>query len=325
MANYNFKQIGPFINRASKQSNALHLNWMKQFTGRINSLIVEPLETDCPPMIAQEYDALAAAVVVEDDCYKIITRSTLTEQIAQADDQRDNTFMGMKTMVEALGRVGTAAQKEAAPHVLQAIRDYQVSTRDGYELESTRIEQLIQQLEIAPLATDCTTLGITALVSQLKTENQQVVDLISLRNEQQAGVDPAAMQTARKQVDELYVEMVMIVNAFAIAEQVDGESAYDHAIEVINEDEDYYIQHVFTKGKLKKLKIGDATITYAQGETWREAIEEHPEENEGWTVSLDDEVLYQAKRLLDEYDEPVSADAKVAEGEYSFEEPQPEE
>ena len=64
-------------------------------------------------------------------------------------------------MVEALGRVGTAAQKEAAPRVLQAMRDYQVNISEGYELESTHIAQLIQQLEVSPLADDCTTLAVT--------------------------------------------------------------------------------------------------------------------------------------------------------------------
>ena len=79
-----------------------------------------------------------AAVQAEDEAYRTITRSPLSDQIAEADQVRDNTFVGLRTMVEALGRVGTAAQKEAAPRVLQAMRDYQVNISEGYELESWR-------------------------------------------------------------------------------------------------------------------------------------------------------------------------------------------
>ena len=185
-----FKQINAFINRAQRAPNAGHLSWMKKFKERMQTLIVTTLGQDCPAMVSDVYTRLAAAVVTEDDCFRIITRSALTEQIAEADTTRDNTFIGLKTMVEALSRVGTAAQKDAAPRVLQAIRDYQVSTTENYELESTHIEQLIQVLEINPLSADCATLGITALVAQLKSENQQVQALISQRSEEQNKHDP---------------------------------------------------------------------------------------------------------------------------------------
>ena len=173
MATTRFKQINAFINKANHAPHAAHLSWMQRFQERVGTLIVTELGQDCPAMIVSQNTALVAAVQAEDEAYRTITRSPLSEQIAEADQVRDNTFVGLRTMVEALGRVGTAAQKEAAPRVLQAMRDYQVNISEGYELESTHIAQLIQQLEVQPLADDCTTLAVTALVGQLKTENQQ--------------------------------------------------------------------------------------------------------------------------------------------------------
>ena len=232
---------------------------------------------------------------------------------------RDNTFVGLRTMVEALGRVGTAAQKEAAPRVLQAMRDYQVNISEGYELESTHIAQLIQQLEVSPLADDCTTLAVTALVSQLKTENHRCRRSLAQRNEQQAGIDSQAMQRARQAADLVYVETVMVVNAFAVVEQQQGVSPYDHAIDVVNQDQEYYVQQVFPRG-VKKLKIAaNVYFSYYQGETWREAVDEGLQSNEGWTVTADDEVLYQQRRLLDKQGEPVDAATKVEAGQYSLE------
>ena len=314
-----FKQIEPFVGKMQRAPHAAHLSWMQRFQERVQTLIVTELGEDCPAMITSQNTALVAAVQAEDEAYRTITRSPLTEQIAEADQVRDNTYIGLRTMVEALGRVGTAAQKEAAPRVLQAARDYQVSVTENYELESTHISQLIQQLEVQPLSDDCTTLAITPLVGQLKTENQQVQTLIARRNEQQAGIDAQAMQRARVAADLVYVETVMVINAFAVVEQQQGVSPYDHAIDVVNQDQEYYVQQVFPRG-VKKLKIAaNVYFSYYQGETWREAVDEGLQSNEGWTVSADDEVLFQQRRLLDKQGEPVDAATKVEAGQYSLE------
>ncbi|WP_155808828.1 DUF6261 family protein [Xylanibacter brevis] len=314
-----FKQIEPFVGKMQRAPHAAHLSWMQRFQERVGTLIVTELGQDCPAMIVSQNTALVAAVQAEDEAYRTITRSPLSDQIAEADQVRDNTFVGLRTMVEALGRVGTQAQKEAAPRVLQAMRDYQVNISEGYELESTHIAQLIQQLEVSPLSDDCTTLAVTALVAQLKTENQQVQTLIAQRNEQQAGIDAQAMQRARQAADLVYVETVMVINAFAVVEQQQGVSPYDHAIDVVNQDQEYYVQQVFPRG-VKKLKItANVYFSYYQGETWREAVDEGLQSNEGWTVTADDEVLYQQRRLLDKQGEPVDAATKVEAGQYSLE------
>ena len=321
-----FKQINAFVARQKEAPHAAHLSWMQRFQERVQTLIVTELGQDCPAMIVSQNTALVAAVQAEDEAYRTITRSPLSEQIAEADQVRDNTFVGLRTMVEALGRVGTAAQKDAAPRVLQAMRDYQVNISEGYELESTHIAQLIQQLEVSPLADDCTTLAVTALVSQLKTENQQVQTLIAQRNEQQAGIDAQAMQRARVAADLVYVETVMVINAFAVVEQQQGVSPYDHAIDVINQDQEYYIQQVFPKAKLKKVKITDAISFYfTTNETWKKAVEQHPEENAGWTVTEDNELLYQTQRLLDAQGNAVDATKKVDDTkQYQLEQPAPD-
>ena len=323
MATTRFKQINAFINKASHAPHAAHLSWMQRFQERVGTLIVTALGEDCPAMVTSQNTALVAAVQAEDEAYRTITRSPLSDQIAEADQVRDNTFVGLRTMVEALGRVGTAAQKEAAPRVLQAMRDYQVNISEGYELESTHIAQLIQQLEVSPLADDCTTLAVTALVSQLKTENQQVQTLIAQRNEQQAGIDAQAMQRARQAADLVYVETVMVINAFAVVEQQQGVSPYDHAIDVVNQDQEYYVQQVFPKAKLKKVKITDAISFYfTTNETWKKAVEQHPAENAGWTVTEDNELLYQTQRLLDAQGNAVDATKKVDDTkQYQLEQP----
>ena len=69
------------------------------------------------------------------------------------------------------------------------------------------------------------------------------------------------------------------------------------------------------------LKItDDLSFSYVQGETWAQAIEEHPTDNAGWAVSDDDldHVLYE-DQLLKKSGEAVDAKSKVASGEYTLE------
>jgi len=73
--------------------------------------------------------------------------------------------------------------------------------------------------------------------------------------------------------------------------------------------------------KQQKIILITANVyfSYYQGETWREAVDEGLQSNEGWTVTADDEVLYQQRRLLDKQGEPVDAATKVEAGQYSLE------
>lgn len=316
-----FKQINPFIAKVRTQMHIRHLSWMKRFDSRVSACITE-LGQDTPAMLSQAYTALHAAIEHEDQVFLIIQESALTATIEEWDQKRDNTYVGIRTMVEALGRIGTAAQKEASANVLNRMNHYKVDTHERYADESEKISQLIQDLQAQPLSADVETLGLTAQVATLKTENETTEQYLALRQEERAQQDPKAMTKAREATDEQYTLTVQVMNAFAIVEQQQGVSPYDTTIDNINSDQEYYIQHVFTKEKkLKTLKITDEVqFNYVQGETWATAIEEHPQENAGWAVSDDDlnHVLYM-DQLLKKGADAVDATSKVASGEYTLE------
>ena len=323
-----FKQINPFIAKVRTQMHIRHLSWMKRFDSCVGACVTE-LGLDVAVKVRHAYEALHAAVEHEDQMYLVIQESALTATIEEWNQKRDNTYVGIRTMVEALGRIGTAAQKDAAANVLNRMNHYKVDTHERYADESEKISQLIQYLQAQPLSADVETLGLTAQVATLKTENETTEQYLALRQEERAQQDPKAMTKAREATDGQYTLTVQVMNAFAIVEQQQGVSPYDTTIDNINSDQEYYIQHVFTKEKkLKTLKITDeVSFNYVQGETWATAIEEHPQENAGWAVSDDDldHVLYM-DQLLKKGADAVDATSKVASGEYTLEgdEPQPD-
>ena len=243
-----FKQIKSILGRVGNQSHKTHLLWMKTFRDRVTDNVITPMGDSCPALISDAFSSFDTAVTHEDQTAIIIQKSQHTEEIEKADDVRDNTWLGIKTMAEALLRVGTDVQKAAAKRFLDSASAHKIGISQKYEIETESIRQFIQQCE-GTLAADVATLGLTSLIAQLKQENETVHTLIQQRNTEAAGVDPTAMQTAREQTDAAYKQLVILINAFAITTWANGQSPYDTCIDLVNSDIDYYERHVFSKKK----------------------------------------------------------------------------
>ena len=325
-----FKQIKGFVHTVAKQSNTRHLSWMTQFKNRMQTEIVDVIAEDVPPLLTSAITQLNTAVEHEDQTYLLPSYKALSAQIAELDDQRDKKYAAAKQMATALTTLGSADQQQYAQELLDMMDHYKVDTKASYAEETTKMNQLIQELQSSAWQTKLTALALKTTFDDLTSLNTQIQALIDERNDALSQIPEQAMRTARAASDEAYALCVTVINAFAIAQWEVGQSPYDTCIDRVNQDQEYYVNHVFPKEKkLKTIEVADdVAFTYVQGETWNEAIEEHPEENAGWTASVDNEVQYGEQRLLDEDAQPVDADTKVAAGEYSLEgaepEPQPE-
>ena len=152
-------------------------------------------------------------------------------------------------MADALHRIGSAEQQQAAGQLIDLCAHYKVDISERYDDETTKMSQLLQELQTPAWTARIETLGLTATVGELVSLNQQIKHLIDLRNNDLAQVTPQAMLQARTASDDAYALVVTIINAFAVADWADGSSHYDQAIARINQDQDYYLKNVFTQGK----------------------------------------------------------------------------
>lgn len=246
---YQFKQINGFAHLAQKQSNTRHLSWIKQVGGRLQTEIIEQLGASVPALLSQAITQFQTAAAHEDECYLIISKSELTPQIAALDEERDTKYVGLKSMADALHRIGSAEQQQAAGQLIDLCAHYKVDISERYDDETTKMSQLLQELQTETWTARIETLGLTATVGELVSLNQQIKHLIDLRNNDLSQVTPQAMLQARAASDEAYVLVVTIINALAVTDWADGSSHYDQAIARINQDQDYYIKNVFTQGK----------------------------------------------------------------------------
>ena len=241
-----FKQIKTVLSRWSDQSHTRHLTFAQRIRDRVKSLVIDRLGASCPAQVSQAYTGFSNAVDHEDDTYKVVTKSPRTEEIQQADSERDNTWSGIMNFIDFMKRLGTAVQQAAAKRIQQMAEQYKIKNNERYEDQNTHTMQFIQQCEGA-LAADIATLNMGEYIAQLKSQTQTVIDLIGLRNAELANVDTRAMTPAREAVENAYVKLVGILNAHAITECEGGSSPYDQVVDVINSDIDYYVSKVFAK------------------------------------------------------------------------------
>ena len=251
----NYNQIYPIFRLLYRQKNIRHLSWMKRFLERVLQI------ANTPVRLANVINVMQSTVGNEDQAYLVITKSDLTAPIEEADKARDNTFSGMNSMLDFQKRLGTPEQQQAAERVIERVTYHKVSISDKYEDENEKIAQLIQDLKGGSLATDIATLNLTATVTLLEQQNQQVINLMKQRQTDRSTQESNVMAKARAATDAAFEDVVLVLNAFAITEFNGQSSPYDEIIRIINSDINYYSQYVFTNATVAGTGTDTGTTT----------------------------------------------------------------
>ena len=201
-----------------------------------------------PAKVEAAYTPFASGIAVMHDAYKLSRASEFTQQIADEDTRRDNLYTALKNQVQMYTRFDFDAEKKAAgTYLWNIIRKYGIDVNENYHEESGKLQQMIQELEADNVAGQhITALGLTSLLSQLKTANEAVRTLLSQRNDERMTQEKAALANARNAVDERYRDLVLMINAATAME--DETEGLEGVISQVNELIKYYRQYVAPKG-----------------------------------------------------------------------------
>ena len=204
-----------------------------------------------PAKVEAAYTPFASGIAVMDDAYKLSRASEYTQQIADEDTRRDNLYTALKNQVLMYTRFDfDTAKKAAGTYLWNIIRKYGVDVNENYHEESGKLQQMLQELEADNVAGQhITTLGLTSLLSQLKTANEAVRTLLSQRNDERMAQEKAALANARNAVDERYRDLVLMINAAtAMEDNQESIAGLEGVISQVNELIKYYRQYVTPKG-----------------------------------------------------------------------------
>ena len=184
-----------------------------------------------------------AAVAAEDEALKISQKSLLTDEIAQADSDRDALYAGYKKAVEGFLAMPIADMAQAAKILSQHIKDYKINTADQLDKETGLLVNFISDLE-DKYAAQVAKLGLTAFVTNLKEANERVRTLTLQRTNEKIGITVGALKTARTASDNAYRALVKMVNALAL---VFGEKDYTAFIDYVNTEITHYKREVLNQ------------------------------------------------------------------------------
>jgi hypothetical protein len=250
-------------------------------------------ETHATKVFPAAVDALMNAFVqaqsVEDHAYVIAQGSDLTKQRLEKDRQRDTLYKEIRKTVDTFATLTIFPDKQEAALKMQPVMQrYKIDPDGGIEAQTVATQQWLQeqqvnyQLELAAKA-----LGIFESINQLKTLNDEIQQLTADRNDERAQKTTAELKNARLQTDQAYREMVLMVNAQAIATSIDPEAStlnytYTELIKSIQETIKYYRQVSDERRRANKRVtvksdiVGNHQYATVAGWTWERLAQENP-------------------------------------------------
>ena len=250
-------------------SNGAHFNFMQTTLD---------LADACEAVVNKLSDDIAVfkkAFAVEDDKLKTMRKSELTEQIAQNDAIRDGSYSGYKGYVKGLFSLPAGDMLTAAKRLWNHIESYNIVTTDQLDKQTGMMTNFIDDLE-KKYAEEITTLGLSSLVTTMKTANDNVRELMKNRNIETGSKGVGATKAARAATDDAYRAFVKKVNALALLE---GDTAYASFIDEMNS------QIVHFKREALNQSVSSTTTTDGSTTTTED---DAPVVDGGGTVSEDD-------------------------------------
>lgn len=192
----------------------------------------EKLKTKAPNEIA----ALKKALKAEDDALKQSQKSLLSDDIKAADQRRDALYRTLKKAIDASADFPVEATAKAGMRLRQLLKDYNINPQMQLDRETGMLINLITDLT-GKFAADVTLLGLTALLTELTTVNQQLRAATKQRANDRMFKIIGQLKLARAASDQAYHTLVVKANALAV---IEGEADYESFIAYVNEEVKHY-------------------------------------------------------------------------------------
>ena len=237
--------------------NIQRMNNGAHFTFVSNILARAEADTAVKGKASELVSNFKAAVAAEDEALKISQKSLLTDEIAQADSDRDALYAGYKKAVEGFLAMPIADMAQAAKILSQHIKDYKINTADQLDKETGLLVNFISDLE-DKYAAQVAKLGLTAFVTNLKEANERVRTLTLQRTNEKIGITVGALKTARTASDDAYRALMKMVNALAL---VFGEKDYSSFIDYVNTEITHYKREVIGQKAKNPSTSGGSSVT----------------------------------------------------------------
>lgn len=226
-----------------------------------NVLARAKANTTIASKLGTQIAALESALDQEDEDLKLTQKSFYSDEIAEADKNRDALYISYKRAVKGFLGMPVAEMAEAARVLNQHIKDYAIDPRAQLDKETGLLLNFVADLQ-GKYATEVSTLGLTAFVTALNTENEKVRTATANRTDERMTKVVGALKESRKVSDEAYKTLIRYVDALAL---IEGETNYASFIDYLNTEIVHYKREVIGQH-------ADASQPLTEGEDNEEEI-----------------------------------------------------
>jgi len=180
--------------------------------------------------IVDAYEAFKLKYQDEIEAYKAITKSATTEDITDADHDRDITLRSTTDIARAALNHYDANAHNAAKKVNVIFDQYGDLASKPYDEETGGIENVVKDLR-TKTARDIGIIGLEPWINMLERQNITFKTLEAARNSEEANRSELRMKQVRLEVDAAYRKITKRINALI---EVNGEAPYAEFVKELN-------------------------------------------------------------------------------------------
>jgi hypothetical protein len=201
-----------------KKMNALHLRKSEhyQLYSEFKALVEDAGAENLK--IAPQFAMWLAIFLLEDESFKKITKSTVGDDLNEADRYRDGIFRGMgDANISALNHFNPEI-KAAAKRLKIVFDTYGNVAAMSYIAETAEIVNFVQELRSEKFAADVKLVGLEGWLAELETANNAFDRISKERYDETAGRSTVILKETRAKVDAAYRDIVERINAIYLLE-----------------------------------------------------------------------------------------------------------
>lgn len=232
-----------------------------------------------PAKLLAEITPLKTAVTKEDTDYEQSRKADQTEAIRQADDERDGLLNQALTVIDAMAKLSAIPASQTAALQLKGQVDiYKPSAKLALREESTQVEQWLQAIsQSVVLEAAVATLGLTQILADLKTKNDQVIELMDARAADRAQRALIQLSEDRKETDRCMRNFFRMLDAACMDAD---ETRYLNVLGKLQQDQTEWRQRydeyrrTAKRVSVKSTIVGNHLYSTSRGWTWAQLIDD---------------------------------------------------
>jgi hypothetical protein len=245
-----------FNSKNYRYTNPLHIQFLLEVLGIIYKFDFILLK------IADLVDILRGCLEKEEQCYKVIRKSSLSYIKEVINNARDTLIVGIKHIIKAGLRHFDKNKREAAQRLKIVFDTYDkpVSmTSLSFDAATVTINNLLRELN-GKYASDVQELELGPWLAELQAQNDEFENTAKDYNVKSAEKPDFNSVDIRKESDKAYKDIITYINSLIV---VDKETSYDQFVSELNtlikHYNDLLAQHLgnLEAGKERKQDDGD--------------------------------------------------------------------